>query len=184
MDDHAIIELYWQRDERAIHETDEKYGPLCFSLAWRILEQHEDAEECVSDTWLRAWNAMPPQRPGRLQHFLAKITRNLAFDRWRRDHADKRSAVTVALEELEECLPSPRGIEEPLREKELRKALDRFLRGLPQRERGIFLRRYFYVDSTKEIAEFYGLREDHVLTVLSRTRKKLRQHLRKGGFDA
>lgn len=184
MDDQKIVELYWQRDERAIRETDAAYGPLCFSLALHILNQKQDAEECVSDTWLRAWNAMPPQRPTRLQHFLAKITRNLAFDRWRKDHADKRSALTVALEELEDCLPAPHGAEDSLQEKELAESLHRFLRSLPKRDRIIFLRRYFYVDSAKEIALCCGLREDHVLTILSRTRRKLRQHLRKEGFDA
>lgn len=184
MDDSKIIDLYWQRDERAISETDGKYGTFCYSLAYRILEQHQDAEECVSDTWLRAWNAMPPQRPNRLQQFLARITRNLAFDRWRAHRAGKRCALTVALDELESCLPAPDGVEEPLRQKELSEALSRFLNALPARERGIFLRRYFYVESTKEIAERCGLKESHVLTLLSRTRKKLREQLRKEGFDA
>ena len=183
MDDRSIIDLYWQRDERAISETDAKYGPFCFSLARRILDQRQDAEECVSDTWLRAWNTMPPQRPNYLQQFLAKITRNLALDRWRVYHAGKRSALTVALEELEECLAVGGGVEEPLRQKELSEALDRFLYTLPARDRGVFLRRYFYVESTGEIAKRYGLKESNVLTILSRTRKKLKEQLRKEGFE-
>lgn len=184
MEDHEIIALYWAREERAIAESDAKYGPLCLSLAGRILPQREDAEECVSDTWLHSWNAMPPEKPRQLSSFFARITRNLAFDRWRRQHAEKRSAVTVALEELGDCLAAPEGVEEPLRQKELCAALDRFLRSLPARERGVFLRRYFYVDTTAEIAARYQLREDHVLTILSRTRKQLRAQLRKEGFDA
>lgn len=183
MEDHDIIAMYWARDERAIAESDGKYGALCLTLAGRILPQREDAEECVSDTWLRAWNAMPPQRPRQLSAFFARIVRNLSFDLWRQQHADKRCAVTVALEELGDCLAAPEGVEEPLRQKELCAALDRFLRSLPARERGIFLRRYFYVEPTAEIAARYQLREDHVLTILSRTRKRLRQQLRKEGFD-
>lgn len=184
MEDREIIALYWAREERAIAESEAKYGALCLSLAGRILPQREDAEECVSDTWLRAWNAMPPQLPAQLRQFFARITRNLAFDRWRRQHAEKRSAVTVALEELGDCLAAPEGVEEPLRQKELCAALDRFLRRLPARERGVFLRRYFYVDTTAEIAARYQLREAHVLTILSRTRKKLRTQLEQEGFDA
>ncbi|MGM9662820.1 MAG: RNA polymerase sigma factor [Oscillospiraceae bacterium] len=185
MEDHDIIALYWRRDESAIEETGRKYGPYCFSLARRILSRREDAEECVSDTWLRAWNAMPPQRPNRLQLFLAKITRNLAFDRCRALHAEKRGeGLTVALEELGDCLAAPEGVEEPLRQKELEECLGRFLRALPARERGVFLRRYFFLDSTAEIAARYGLSEGNVLTLLSRTRKKLKAQLGKEGFDA
>ena len=183
MEDRKIVDLYWARDERAIAESDMKYGAFCHALANRILSQQEDAEECVSDTWLRSWNTVPPQRPERLQQFFAKITRNLAFDRWRLLHAGKRSAVTVALEELEECLAAPGGVEEPLRQKELSEALRRFLTGLSPRDRGVFLRRYFFVEATGEIAARFGLSETNVLTILSRTRKKLKEQLQKEGFD-
>ncbi|MGM9619651.1 MAG: RNA polymerase sigma factor [Oscillospiraceae bacterium] len=184
MEDHEIVALYWRRDERAIEESGRKYGPYCYSLAQRILQRHEDAEECVSDTWLRAWNAMPPQRPNRLRLFLARITRNLAFDRCRALGAEKRGgSLTVALEELGECLAAPEGVEEPLRQKELEECLGRFLRSLPARERGVFLRRYFFLDSTGEIAARYGLSDANVLTLLSRTRKKLKAQLGKEGFD-
>ena len=105
MEDKEIVQLYWDRDERAISESDGKYGPLCRSVAMRVLEHREDSEECVSDTWLRSWNAIPPKRPDPLGPFLAKITRNLALDRWRKDHAAKRYAgeTVLVLEELEEA---------------------------------------------------------------------------------
>ena len=135
MEDTEIVELYWARDERAIEESDTKYGPLCRSIALRVLESPEDGEECVSDTWLRAWNAMPPQRPARLGAFLGKITRNLALDRWRRDHAGKRygGETAMALEELGEIV-SGKSLEDEVQSRELDRALDGFLRGLAKRD--------------------------------------------------
>lgn len=186
MEDREIIELYFQRDERAITETDSKYADYCGTIANNILLNQQDAEECVNDTWLRAWNAMPPQRPGILRQFLAKITRNLSFDRYRATHAEKRggSHLTVVLEELKDCVPGDGDPATQVELEELKAEMGRFLRRLPERERGIFLRRYFYGEEMSWIAQRYGLKETNVRLILSRTRKKLKEHLRKEGLVA
>ena len=183
MEDSKIIDLYFERNEAAITETDQKYGAYCRSIAWNILQNHEDSEECVSDTWLRAWNAMPPQRPRVLRQFLAKITQNLSFDRFRADHAQKRGSgeVPLALEELKECV----GTGDPATDAErklLEELIGQFLQQLSQRDRGVFLRRYFYMESHKDIAARYGMKETNVRLCLSRTRQRLREYLRKEDF--
>ena len=183
MQDMQIIELYFNRDEAAIEETDKKYGAYCQSIAWNILASHEDSQECVNDTWLRAWNSMPPQRPSLLRQFLAKITRNLSFDRYRAEQTQKRGGgeVTLALEELKDCV----GGGDPatqLEFEELKVLIGRFLISLTERDRGIFLRRYFYVEDSKTIAERYAMKEPNVRLILSRTRQKLRHYLQKEGF--
>lgn len=184
MTDEEIIELYWARDQAAIAAADEAYGPYCHSVADRILQNREDARECVNDTWLRAWNSIPPQRPRYLRPFLAKITRNLAFDRFRADHTGKRGAgeARLALDELEECVAGGADVEDELITGEMKASMDAFLRGLPERKRDIFLRRYFYLEPASSIAGRYGLRESSVLMTLSRTRKALRRHLEKEGY--
>lgn len=184
MEDAQIIDLYWARQERALAETDRKYGGYCRAIAMNILKSHEDSEECVSDTWLRAWNAMPPQRPALLQAFLGRITRNLSLDRHRRAAAEKRGGGTLplALEELGECVGAPGRVEEQLEQKELAQAIDRFLRELPERECSVFLRRYWYVDSISDIAVRFGLKENTVKSVLFRTRAQLRDYLTGEGF--
>ena len=183
MEDTKIIDLYFARNETAITETDQKYGTYCRSIAWNILQNHEDLEECVSDTWLRAWNAMPPQRPRVLRQFLAKITRNLSFDRFRADHAQKRGSgeVPLALEELKECVGSGDPATDAER-KLLEELIGQFLQQLSQRDRGVFLRRYFYMESHKDIAARYGMKETNVRLCLSRTRQRLREYLRKEDF--
>lgn len=181
MKDSQIVELYWNRDERAIRETSTRYGRYCYAIADNILHDPEDAEECVNDTWMRAWNAMPPQRPGRLRMFLAKITRNLSFDRFQARRAQKRGGgeMPLVLEELEECLPSRDDVEGEVQARELERAVSEFLRVLPERECSVFLRRYFFVETVSQIGRRYGLKEGHVLVILSRTRQKLREFLRK-----
>lgn len=183
MEDSKIIDLYFERNEAAITETDQKYGAYCRSIAWNILQNHEDSEECVSDTWLRAWNAMPPQRPNVLRQFLAKITRNLSFDRFRAGSAQKRGSgeMPLALEELKECVGSgdPATYAE---RKLLEQLIGQFLQALSPRDRGIFLRRYFYAESHREIAQRYDMKEANVRLCLSRTRQKLREYLRKEDF--
>ena len=183
MEDTKIIELYFDRNESAITETDQKYGAYCRSIAWNILQNHEDSEECVSDTWLRAWNAMPPEKPNILRQFLAKITRNLSFDRFRSDHAQKRGSgeVPLALEELKECVGSGDPATDAER-KLLEELIGQFLQQLSQRDRGVFLRRYFYMESRKDIAARYGMKETNVRLCLSRTRQRLREYLRKEDF--
>ena len=183
MEDTKIIDLYFARNETAITETDQKYGTYCRSIAWNILQNHEDSEECVSDTWLRAWNAMPPQRPRVLRQFLAKITRNLSLDRFQAGHAQKRGSgeVPLALEELKECVGSGDPATDAER-KLLEELIGQFLQQLSQRDRGVFLRRYFYMESHKDIAARYGMKETNVRLCLSRTRQRLREYLRKEDF--
>lgn len=184
MEDSRIIDLYWQRDSDAILESSRKYGAYCFAVADNILHSTEDSEECVNDTWLRAWDAMPPQRPNKLRMFLAKITRNLAFDRFRAKRAEKRSGgeVPLILEELTECLTSGTDVEVMYEGKELGQCIRRFVRRLPERDGNVFARRYFYTEPVAVIARRYGLTENHVMVILSRTRKKLKRELREEGY--
>ena len=184
MEDREIVQLYWDRDERAISESDAKYGPLCRSVALRVLGNPEDREECVSDTWLRAWNAIPPKRPDPLGAFLAKITRNLALDRWRQDHAAKRRAgeTALALEELEEVV-SGESLEDELQRRELVRVLNGFLESLPETDRDLFLRRYLALETLKSLAEGTGRSVSAVHQRLGRLRVRLREHLRKEGMD-
>ena len=184
MEDQAILDLYFARDELAIAETDRKYGSYCYSVANRILESKEDSEETVSDTYLRAWNAIPPQRPTFLKLFLAKITRNLAFTRWRKLSATKRGggATELVLEELSECIPGPERIDDQLNAWELAKTIRSFLDTLPKREQDIFLLRYFYTEDGDTIAQYYGMKRANVNLVLSCTRAKLKTYLMKEGY--
>jgi len=183
VEDSAIIDLYWARQELALEETDRKYGSFCRNVAYNILRNLEDSEECVNDTWLRAWNTIPPQRPGILQAFLGKITRNLSLDRYKASHTEKRGGgqVPIALEELGECIPAADSVEETLELEELTRILDQFLRTLPEKECCVFLRRYWFVDGTGEIARRYEMPEGSVKSTLYRTRQKLRACLRKEG---
>lgn len=185
MEDAQIIELYWQRDDTAIEKTDEKYGGYCYTVANRILSSHEDAEECVNDTWLRAWNAMPPQRPQLLKMFLAAITRNLSFDRVKAAQTTKRGggALEIALDELGECVGGSDDAESSAIAQALGESINEFLSTLAARERVIFLRRYFFVESPAEIAQRCGISAGNVNVSLHRTRKKLREHLEKEGFS-
>lgn len=184
MDDLQIIELYHARNENAIRETSAKYGNYCFRIAHQILNSPEDAEECVNDTWLRTWQSIPPARPTNLKFFLAKITRNLACNRYNARKSQKRGGgeYALALEELDEIVADMNNVETELEKKALSNSLDMFLHSLPQRQCNIFIRRYFYLQSTAEIADFYGLKESNVLVILSRTRQKLKKHLEREGY--
>ena len=183
MRDGEILDLYWAREERAILETQASYGRYCYSIAWHILHMREDADECVSDTWLRAWNAIPPRRPGRLGVFLGTITRNLALDRWKERHAAKRGSgeMVLALEELAECIPDRRSTEDAVEAAELKRLLNQFLGGLSQKDCSVFLRRYWYVEEYSEIAKHCGMKLNTVKTSLYRTRTKLREYLEQEG---
>ncbi len=182
MEDVRIIELYWARSQDAITQTKTKYGRLIFSIAMRILRVSEDANECENDTYLKAWNSMPPQRPDNLSAYLGKIARNLSLDRYEREHAQKRggSQVPLILDELEECIPSAPDGGVPL---ELRDLLNRFLESQTERARVLFVRRYWFGDSVKEIAEQYGLGESLVKMTLLRSRNALRALLEKEGVS-
>ncbi len=184
MEDTMILDLYFARDEQAIAETDKKYGAYCFTLANSILNNTLDAEEAVSDTYFNTWNAIPPQRPAMFKLFLAKITRNLAFTRWRRRSAEKRGggALEPVLEELASCLAAPGAVEDALEGKELAKTIRSFLDTLPAREQDIFLRRYFFVEESETIARRYGMKQATVLRTLSRTRRKLKDYLTQEGY--
>ncbi len=184
MEDEQILDLYFARDEQAVAETDRKYGAYCFSLANTILHNAEDAQETVSDTYLQTWNAIPPQRPNVLKLFLAKITRNLAFTRWRKNTAQKRGGgeLELVLEELEGCIASAGSVEDRLNGQELASAIRTFLDTLPRREQDIFLRRYFFVEETGVIAARYGMKPGTVRRSLSRTRSKLKHYLMQEGY--
>lgn len=179
MEDSKLIDLYFARDEQALLETAQKYGRYCFSLANSVLHSTEDSEEVVNDTYLKAWEAIPPKRPSVFKMFLAKITRNLAFTRWRSATAQKRGGteMELVLEELEECIPASGTPEDQLNLNDLTMTIRRFLDTQSVREQNIFLRRYFFVEETETIAARYGMRPDAVLRSLSRTRSKLKKHL-------
>ena len=184
MDDSAIIDLYWLRSQDAITETNRKYGHYCNSIAYNILVNPEDAEECVNDTWLRAWNAIPPQRPSRLGAWLAKITRNLSLNRIAARNTEKRGSgeIPLALDELEDCIPDAGGTEVESDDVEIIKTLNDFLRGSHKREREMFLHRYWYLDSIERIAKQYGLKETNVTTILYRMRLKLKEQFDREGI--
>ena len=183
MEDKQIVSLYWARDPQAIDRSQEKYGPYCLSIARNILRQEQDAEESVNDTWLGAWNAMPPQRPSVLSAFLGRITRNLSLDRYKAARAEKRggSSFPAALDELSECVPAGESVEQTMDERELGQAIDRFLRTIPEKQCSLFLRRYWYAESISQIAERYSLKENTVKSILFRTREQLRKFLQKEG---
>lgn len=184
MDDQQIIELFWQRSENAIAEVDRKYGSYCHHIAWGILGSREDSEECVSDTWLRAWDAIPPQRPGDLATFLGKITRNLALDRYASRGAKKRGGgqLPLALEELRDCVPAGDPTAQLIDRVVLTGALNQFLASLTPEARNIFLRRYWYFSSLREIAMDLGVSESKVKMSLLRSRGKLKKILQKEGI--
>ena len=184
MEDTKILDLYFARDEQAIAETVQKYGGYCFTLANSILSNVQDAEEAVSDTYLKTWNAIPPHRPTIFRLFLAKITRNVSFTRWRSLTADKRGGgeLALVLEELSSCIAAPGSVEDAMNAKELAKAIRSFLDTLPPREQDIFLRRYFFVEESGQIAARYGMKQATVLRTLSRTRTKLKQYLMQEGY--
>ena len=184
MEDSEIIRLYWQRSEQAIRESEHRYGAYCRAIARNILPSPADAEETVSDTWLRAWNVMPPQRPVRLSAFFGRITRNLAFDRWRRQTAEKRGggALDGVLEELGECVSGGGSAEDEAEQRELGAALNGFLASLPKEKRRLFLGRYWYARSVKELARQSGMTEGAVSVTLHRLRGKLKSYLEERGF--
>ncbi len=183
MDDNSIIDMYWARDEKAIDATKDKYGRYCYSIAYGILENLEDAEECVNDTYLGAWNSIPPHKPQMLSTFLGKLTRNISLNRWREKHRIKRGGgeVQLTLDELQECLPSGNTVEKEIETKELAIIISGFLRGLEAEERRIFLRRYWYFDSVDEICKRFGFGKSKVKMKLMRTRNKLLVKLKEEG---
>ncbi|MBQ8613263.1 MAG: sigma-70 family RNA polymerase sigma factor [Ruminiclostridium sp.] len=184
MEDSTIIELYWKRNEKAIEETDKKYGAYCFAIANNILANKEDSDECVNDTWLRTWNVIPPKRPDKFRLFLGKITRNLSFDKYKKSNAAKRRGeMSVILGELSECVSGGNTTDDTVDMKLLGEAISRYLMTASERDRGIFIRRYFYAESMNVISAAYGITANNASAALSRTRQRLRQYLEKEGFE-
>jgi RNA polymerase sigma-70 factor (ECF subfamily) len=184
MDDSQIIDLYIRRSENAIAETDTQYGTLCRQLAMNILSCREDAEECVNDTYLGAWNAIPPLIPASLRAFVCGIVRNLALKKYAYVTAEKRNPrAAVSLAELEECVSGCGTPEETLDDAEIARVINGFLRTLDRRSRIMFLRRYWYFDPVADIAACFGISAGSVSSTLFRTRKKLRAYLLKEGID-
>ena len=180
--DEKIIELFFERSEQGIRELDNKYGKLCHTLSYNIVNNRQDAEECVNDAYLGAWNAIPPARPDPLLPYIARIVRNLSLKLyWRKEAAKRSSRYTIALEEIEACIADQKTTEEELEAKELARIIENFLDTLPSRDRVIFLRRYWFSDSYKDIAQFVGLSEKNVSVRLTRIRKKMKQYLRERG---
>lgn len=184
MEDKQIVELYWVRSETAISETAKKYGRYCHYIAYQILHNDEDAKEVVNDTYLKTWNTIPPGCPDPLKPYVGTISRQLALDVYKGQHAQKRSGqVPLVLDELSECIPDNDSGADIGESVALSDALNRFMWNLPQRTRNIFVRRYFYMSSVAEIAKDFSMKESNVTMHLLRTRKKLEQFLRKEGFD-
>ena len=180
LSDSEIVSLYWARSETAIEETERKYGSYCYTVAYNVLYCKEDAEECVNDTWLRAWQSMPPEAPRFLSAFLGKITRNLALNRYAHDHAEKRNRhLTEIYDEAAEPFSDGRDMVEEII---LQDAVNRFLQGLSRETRILFLRRYWYMSPLRDIAKDYGLPEGTVKSILSRTRRKFKEFLEKEGI--
>ena len=181
MEDEKIIDLYWERNPLAIDRTSEKYGNYCSAIARNILRNEEDSEECVNDTWLGAWNSIPPKRPEHLPGFLGKLTRYKAIDRLRAQNREKRGGgnVELALDEIAEIVPAGVSPEQNILDLELVQAINRFLAELPKEARMIFVLRYWFFADITQIAVRFGLSYSKVKSIRHRTRSKLRLFLQK-----
>ncbi|MGN1048783.1 MAG: RNA polymerase sigma factor [Eubacteriales bacterium] len=184
MEDLSIVELYWKRDETAISETERKYGKYLSKIAYNILADPEDSRECVSDTYLKAWNTMPENRPTALSAYLGKITRQISIDAFRRKHSEKRKAseYSVSLSELEGCVSGSDSPEGEAEARLLGESISSYLRSVSDESRKIFVCRYYFADSVKDIASYFGISEAKTKNVLYRTRLGLRKHLEEEGF--
>lgn len=181
MHDQEIIALFWAKQENAITATAAKYGNYCHTIAYNILYNRFDAEECVNDTYLRAWNSIPPQKPNRLTAFLGKITRNLALNRYKRNSAAKRGhgQIEIALSELENCIPDFKMVEQIVEEAFLVSVINRFLYAQAKTKRNIFVLRYWYLYPIQDIADMYGASESKIKALLFRMRNELKKILEK-----
>ncbi|MBO7423251.1 MAG: RNA polymerase sigma factor [Oscillospiraceae bacterium] len=184
MEDKQIVDLYWQRSDLAISETNRKYGRYCHTIAYNICGVDEEAEECVNDTWFRAWNLMPDQRPAVLSTFLGRITRNIAINLIKTKNRIKRGGgeAVLVLDELEECIPGGINPEKVVEEKELEKAIGSFVSGLSKTDKKIFVLRYWYLVSIDEISEKLSFSKGKIKSSLFRTRGKLRAYLQEEGL--
>ena len=185
MTDEQIVELYWERSEEAIKETEKQYGRYFHYIAKEILQDEEDAKDIVNDTYLKAWNSIPPEKPNPLKAFLGRITRQLALNRIEQNKAQKRGGgqYLLALDELAECIPDCSESDDIASSIDLTDAINTFLRSLPIDQRRIFIKRYWYMSSIADTAKSFGMSESKVTSMLFRVRKKLKEHLTKEGFD-
>ena len=184
MDDKQIIELFFKRDEAALSETQDKYGKYCLKIAGNILEDIEDSKECVNDTWVTAWNKIPPLVPVSLKAFLGKIVRDISLSKYRENHAGKRyNAMTVMLDELEDCIPSGINIEDQAEKRELIGMVNDYLEGIKTEDRVLFVRRYYFGESVKALSEEYGCSENRMTQKLLKLRRKLKAFVKKGGYE-
>lgn len=183
MEDKQIVDLYWERSESAIAETEKKYGRYCHYIAYQILEDDEDAKEIVNDTYLKTWQTIPPKRPESLRPYVGMICRQLALNAYEKQHAQKRGQLSLVLDELAECLPGNDEDWDVASGVALHDSLNTFLQGLPKKARNVFVRRYWYTSSIAEIAKEYSMKESAVAMLLLRTRNKLKKHLQKEGFN-
>ena len=185
MEDKEIVQLYFDRNKQAISETSSKYGHYCTSIALNILNNREDAEECVNDTYLNAWNCIPPHKPKMLSTFLGKLVRNLSFNRFKTNHSDKRGGyeLPLILDELGEIVSGKASVEDDIDNNELLENINAFLKDLPEKKQYMFIRRYWYSDRISVIAKRCGCSENSVSVELSRIRKSLREHLTERGFN-
>ncbi len=184
MKDTELINLFWERSETAIAIAAETYGSYCYTISYQILSSREDAEECVNETWLSAWNVIPPKRPERLAAFFGKITRNLSINRYQQYSAEKRGGceTALALDELADCIPDRTDVEAVLDTKLLSDAISAFLYAQPKQKRNLFIRRYWYLVPVKVLAAQSGMKENSVASVLFRMRGELKEHLTKEGI--
>lgn len=185
MTEEQIVDLYWERSETAIEETEREFGRYFHYIAYSIVKNDEDAKEVVNDTYLKAWNTIPPERPNPLKAFLGRMTRQLAINRLEQNTAKKRGGgqYICVLEELQECLPDGTEEEQIVEQIVLETALNQFLRQLPEESRRVFLRRYWYMQPIAEIASDFSMSESKVKSMLMRTRNKLRRKLEQEGLD-
>lgn len=190
MEDEKIIEMYQERDETAIELTMQKYGTLCHSIAYSVLSDREDAEECVNDVWMKAWNSIPPLRPDNLKAWLGKVVRNLALDRWKKNRVkgkvnpmEQVFSMEQMMEELGECIPDNCNPENEVERSELIRYLERWLKKLPPDDSQLFLRRYWYGERVKDLADEWGESAAGVTMRLSRLRSKLKKSMEKEGIS-
>lgn len=185
MEDKNIVQLYLNREEAAIAETKEKYESYCYSIAFNVLHNDDDSKECVNDAYLRTWNSIPPNKPDKLSTYIGKITRNLAFDMYRKNHTEKRGSgeMPIVLDELADCISSNESVEGQIEKKELIKEINQFLSTLSKDQCHMFIMRYWYVMPIGQIAAKFNMTNGNVSIQLLRIRRSLREYLVKRGFE-
>ncbi len=182
MEDHNIIQLYFDRDEKAIEASGQKYGNYCFYIANNILQNVQDSQECVNDTWLNAWNSIPPTRPNCLKLFFAKITRNLSINRYNNKKSKQAGCYTEALNELNGIISGNDATQDEAECNRLRQSINTFLASVSPRDCNVFIKRYFFFEPISVISDHYGISANNVHKILSRVRMQLKQYLQKEGY--